>query len=101
MAVQEFGCAVKNKINAMSKWLLQIGSSKRVVYRNPDIFFFCKFCEFLYIYTLQSGIGGSFEMHEFDLRIAFDGFLCFVEITQIRDDRVDAILWKYLCYQFF
>jgi hypothetical protein len=39
-------------------------------------------------------------MHEFDAGIGFDRFLCFIQITQICDDRFNAILWKDPCYQF-
>src|SRR5882724_6592489 len=83
MTVQKLGGGMNDKINTVTKRLLQVGGSKSIITGSDQVILFCQAAQFFDVHALNGGVGWSFYIKHFNSGIILNSFLCFVQVTQI------------------
>src|SRR5688572_22909629 len=77
MSVQKFGGGMKNEMNAIPEWLLQIRCGKCVIYRYKNLEFFCKSGDDFQIDAVHGRVSWCFDMDHLNFRVADQEVFCF------------------------
>src|SRR6476469_382614 len=100
MAVEKFCGGMKNKIHAVTEWLLQGGSSKSIIDRYQRIVALRDRSDFFYVYALYGRVGRCFDMNETDAAVLLQRFFHQVQVAHIDDHGSYTCSGKHFVHQF-